>query len=84
MIEIGEVLSICDTTNLKQEVKVMGTINMENNKYIAVSFVKELFEETTDYIDIYILKLDQDGELRGLENNEEFAKVSSAFKDIMK
>jgi len=84
MIEIGKILSICDTSNLKQEVKVMGTINMEKTKYIAVSFVKELFEGTTDYIDIYILKLDQDGELIGLENNEEFDRVSSAFKNIMK
>ncbi|MDP4161834.1 MAG: DUF1292 domain-containing protein [Bacillota bacterium] len=82
-IEVGEVFTISDAENEEQEVEVLGTITIEGTDYVAVGFVEDLQEETEDDIDIFFLKVDQDGELEAIESDEEFEKVSVAFEELL-
>lgn len=82
-IEVGEIFTISDETGEEQEVEVLAMINIEGTGYVAVSFVEDLQEETEDDIDIFFLKLDEDGDLASIESDEEFDKVSAAFEEIM-
>jgi uncharacterized protein YrzB (UPF0473 family) len=82
-IEVGEIFTISDESDQEQEVEVLAAINVEGTEYVAVSFVEDLQEETEDDIDIFFLKVDQDGDFTAIENDEEFEKVSAAFDEIM-
>ena len=82
-IEVGEVFTISDETDQEQEVEVLASINIEGTNYVAVGFVEDIKEETEDYIDIFFLKVDGDGDLTAIESDEEFDKVSAAFDEIM-
>jgi uncharacterized protein YrzB (UPF0473 family) len=82
-IEVGEIFTISDESDQEQEVEVLAAINVEGTEYIAVSFVEDLQEETEDDIDIFFLKVDQDGDFTAIESDEEFEKVSAAFDEIM-
>jgi uncharacterized protein YrzB (UPF0473 family) len=82
-IEVGEVFTISDETEQDQEVEVLASINIEGTNYVAVGFVEDIKEETEDDIDIFFLKVDEDGDLTAIESDEEFDKVSAAFDEIM-
>jgi uncharacterized protein YrzB (UPF0473 family) len=82
-IEVGEIFTISDETDQEQEVEVLAAINIEGTKYVAVSFVDDLQEEAGEDIDIFFLKVDQDGDFTAIESDEEFNRVSSAFDEIM-
>ena len=82
-IEVGEIFTITDENDQEQEVEVLAAINMEGTEYVAVGFVEDLQEETEEDIDIYFLKVDQDGDFAAIESDEEFDRVSSAFDNIM-
>ena len=83
-IEVGEIFSISDENDQEQDVEVLAAINIEGTEYVAVSFVEDLQEETEEDIDIFFLKVDQDGDFTAIESDEEFDRVSSAFDEIMK
>lgn len=83
-IEVGEIFTITDEKDQEQEVEVLATINIEGTDYVAVGFVEDLQEETEEDIDIFFLKVDQDGDFTAIESDEEFDKVSSAFDEVMK
>jgi uncharacterized protein YrzB (UPF0473 family) len=82
-IEVGEIFTISDESDQEQEVEVLAGINIEGTEYVAVSFVEDLQEETEDDIDIFFLKVDQDGDFSAIESDDEFKKVSAAFDEIM-
>ncbi|MDM5326462.1 DUF1292 domain-containing protein [Neobacillus sp. CF12] len=82
-IEVGEVFTISDETEQEQEVEVLASINIEGTNYVAVGFVEDIKEETEDDIDIFFLKVDEDGDLTAIDSDEEFDKVSAAFDEIM-
>ncbi|MFP7298147.1 DUF1292 domain-containing protein [Neobacillus niacini] len=82
-IEVGEIFTISDETDQEQEVEVLASINIEGTNYVAVGFVEDIKEETEDDIDIFFLKVDEDGDLSAIESDEEFDKVSAAFDEIM-
>ncbi|MCM2532455.1 DUF1292 domain-containing protein [Neobacillus pocheonensis] len=81
--EVGEIFSISDENNEEQEVEVLASINIEGTDYVAVGFVEDIQEESEDDIDIFFLKVDQEGDLAAIESDEEFEKVSAAFDEIM-
>lgn len=83
-IEIGEVFTISDENDQEQEVEVLAVINIEGTEFVAVSFVEDLQEETEEDIDIFFLKVDQDGDFTAIETDEEFDRVSTAFDELMK
>lgn len=83
-IEVGEVFSIEDHEGTEQEVEVLGTIEIEGTEYVAVGFVEDIQNENEEEdIDIFFLKVDEEGELAAIESDEEFEKVSTAFDDIL-
>jgi uncharacterized protein YrzB (UPF0473 family) len=82
-IEVGEVFTISDENDVEQEVEVIGTVTIEGSDYAAVSFVEDLQTETDEDIDIFFLKVDEDGDFAAIESDEEFEKVSSAFDEMM-
>ena len=82
-IEVGEIFTISDENDQEQDVEVLAAINIEGTEYVAVSFVEDLQEETEEDIDIFFLKVDQDGDFTAIESDEEFEKVSAAFDEIM-
>jgi uncharacterized protein YrzB (UPF0473 family) len=82
-IEVGEIFTISDESDQEQEVEVLAAINIEGTEYIAVSFLEDLQEETEEDIDIFFLKVDEDGDFTAIESDEEFDKVSAAFDEIM-
>lgn len=82
-IEIGEIFTISDENNEEQEVEVLAAINIEGTEYVAVGFVEDLKEETEEDIDVFFLKVDQEGDFAVIENDDEFDKVSAAFDEIL-
>jgi uncharacterized protein YrzB (UPF0473 family) len=82
-LEVGEVFTISDENDVEQEVEVIGTLTIEGSDYAAVSFVEDLQTETDEDIDIFFLKVDEDGDLSAIESDDEFEKVSSAFDEMM-
>ncbi|WP_147534770.1 DUF1292 domain-containing protein [Bacillus marasmi] len=82
-VEVGEIFTIEDHEGVGQEVEVLGTIELEGNEYVAVGFVEDIQnEDSEDDIDIYFLKVDEEGDLTAIESDEEFEKVSVAFDEI--
>ena len=82
-IEVGEVFTISDENEEELEVEVIGTVTIEGTDYVAVSFVEDLQEETDEDIDIFFLKVDQDGDFVAIDSDDEFEKVSSAFDEMV-
>lgn len=78
-IQVGEIFTISDENDQEQEVEVLAMLTVDGTDYIAVSFVEDLEEENEDDIDIFFLKLDEDGDFSAIETDEEFDKVSAAF-----
>lgn len=81
-IKVGEVFSISDETGEEQDVEVLGVVTIEATEYVAVGFLADLEEDTEDDIDIFFLKIDEEGDFSAIESDEEFEKVSSAFDEI--
>lgn len=82
-IEVGEIFSISDDVNENHDVEVIATLELEGTQYIAVSFVEDLEEVTDEEIDLFFLKVDDEGDIAPIESDEEFEKVSSAFDEIL-
>lgn len=81
-IEVGEIFTISDENDQEEEVEVLATVEIDGIEYIAVCFVEDVQEDSEEDIDIFFLKVDDDGDLSALESDEEFDKVSSAFEEI--
>lgn len=82
-IEVGEIFTISDENDQEQEVEVLGVLTIDGTDYVAVSFAEDLREETEEDIDIFFLKVDEDGDFSAIESDEEFDKVSAAFDEIL-
>ena len=81
--EVGEIFTITDENDEELEVEVLASINLEGTEYVAVGFVEDIQEETEEDIDVFFLKVDEDGDFSAIESDEEFDKVSAAFDEIM-
>lgn len=82
-VEVGEVFTIGDENGNEQDIEVLGTITLEGTDYAAVGFVEDLQESNGEDIDIFFLKVDEEGDLAAIETDEEFEKVSVAFEEIL-
>ncbi|EKN69007.1 DUF1292 domain-containing protein [Schinkia azotoformans] len=81
-IEVGEIFTISDENDQEEEVEVLATVDIDGIEYIAVCFVEDVQEDSEEDIDIFFLKVDEDGDLSALESDEEFDKVSTAFEEV--
>ncbi|MEK3854662.1 DUF1292 domain-containing protein [Cytobacillus sp. FSL H8-0458] len=82
-IEVGEVFTISDENDQEMEVEVLASAEVDGNQYAAVSFVEDLEEDTEEDIDVFFLKLDEDGDFTPIESDEEFNKVSAVFEEMI-
>lgn len=83
-IEVGEIFTISDDENEEgQEVEVLGVMTLEGTDYVAVGFVEDILEAGEEDIDIFFLKVDEDGDFSAIESDEEFDKVVAAFEEMM-
>ncbi|MDQ0859445.1 DUF1292 domain-containing protein [Bacillus sp. V2I10] len=82
-IEVGEIFTISDENDQEQEVEVLGVLTVEGTEYVAVGFVEEIQQETEEDIDIYFLRVDEEGDFTAIESDDEFDKVSAAFDELM-
>ncbi len=82
-IEVGEIFTISDENDDEQEVEVLGVMSIEGSDFVAVAFAEDVKQETEDDIDIFFLKVDEDGDFSAIESDEEFDKVSAAFDEMM-
>ncbi|OIK12736.1 DUF1292 domain-containing protein [Peribacillus sp. B-H-3] len=82
-IETGKVLQVEDENGGKQDVEVLGTINITGTEYAAVSLVEDIQEVSNEDIDVFFLRVGRDGNLTSIESDEEFEKVSAAFDEVM-
>ncbi|WP_338776384.1 DUF1292 domain-containing protein [Metabacillus sp. FJAT-52054] len=79
-IEVGDVLLLEDENGEDQELEVLATAEIEGKQYAAVSFSEEIEKETTEEIELFFLRVEEDGELSEIESDEEFEVVTSAFE----
>ncbi len=82
-IEVGDIFIVTDENDQEQELEVLGAMDVEGSVYVAVGFVEEIEKETTGDVDIFFLKVEEDGELSEIETDEEFDKVSAAFEGMV-
>jgi uncharacterized protein YrzB (UPF0473 family) len=82
-VEVGEVFTISDENNDEQEIEVLATMTDEGIEYVAVSFADDLRKEDDDDIDVFFLKIDEEGDFAAIESDDEFDKVSSKFDEMM-
>ena len=82
-IEVGEIFTISDEDDQEHEVEVIAAITIEGTDYAAVAFAEDVEEDTDDDIDIFFLKVDDNGEFEAINSDEEFDKVSAVFDDMM-
>ncbi|MGG4489113.1 DUF1292 domain-containing protein [Metabacillus idriensis] len=82
-IEVGEIFTISDENDQEQEVEVLGVLTVEGTEYVAVGFVEEIQQDTDEDIDIYFLRVDEEGDFTAIESDDEFDKVSAAFDEMM-
>jgi uncharacterized protein YrzB (UPF0473 family) len=78
-IEAGDIF----TNDQEQEVEVLAVVNMEGKEYVAVGFVEDIQDEDEEEIDIFFLKVEQNGDFTAIESDGEFDRVSSAFDEMM-
>ncbi|TQR21396.1 DUF1292 domain-containing protein [Psychrobacillus vulpis] len=79
-IQVGDIFMVLDENEQEQEMEVLGLLTVEEADYVAVSFVEDIQEDSTEDIDIFFLRVEEDEELSMIESEEEFVKVSSAFQ----
>ncbi|MBB6452530.1 uncharacterized protein YrzB (UPF0473 family) [Salirhabdus euzebyi] len=83
IIEAGEIFTISDKGEEEQQVEVLAKMTVEGIDYVAVSFLDDIEDDTDDDMDIFFLKVDEDGDIAPIATDQEFQKVSAAFDEVM-
>lgn len=81
--EVGEVFTISDDQNEDQEVEVLATMTLDDTEYVAVGFVEDIKQQNDEDIDVFFLKVDEEGDFAAIESDEEFEKVTAKFDEMM-
>jgi uncharacterized protein YrzB (UPF0473 family) len=82
-VKVGEVFTLIGENDEEQDIEVLATLTIEDTDYAAVAFAEDVNAESEEDMDIFFLKVDSDGDLTGIENDDEFAKVSTEFAKNM-
>lgn len=80
-IEVGSIITVLDEDDQEQQMEVLGLLTVDKTEYAAVGFIEDIQAETEEDIDIFFFRVEEDGELSFIENDEEFEKVSVAFSE---
>lgn len=79
-VKIGEVFTITDDNGEEQEMEVLATMEVESHTYVAVAFVDDIETDSEEDMDIFFLKVEEEGDFAPILSDEEFDKVSKAFE----
>lgn len=82
-IKVGEIFTLIGEDDQEQDIEVLATLTLEGNDYAAVAFADDVREQSQEDMDIFFLKVDSEGDLTGIDDDDEFAKVSTAFSENM-
>lgn len=80
-IEVGNIFTVLDESDQEQEMEVLGLLTVEETDYAAVGFVEDIQSESEEDIDVFFFRVENE-ELSFIEVEEEFEKVSAAFKEV--
>ncbi|MDG4657519.1 DUF1292 domain-containing protein [Ectobacillus antri] len=80
-IKVGDVFAIGDEGE-EQEVEVLGTMHVEGHAYIAVGLLEDIQSTTEEEMDVFLFKVEENGELSYIEDDTEFEKVSAEFERV--
>lgn len=80
-VAVGEIILVMDENDEEQEMEVLGILTVEGTEYAALAYVADIEQETSEEIDIYFFRVEEEGDLSFIENDEEFDKVSAAFDE---
>ncbi len=80
-IEVGSMFVLFDENDEEQEIEVLGILSIDGTEYAAVGFAEETQDESVEDVDVFFLRVEEDNELSVLQTDEEFEKVSLAFKE---
>ncbi|MFC5559830.1 DUF1292 domain-containing protein [Ureibacillus thermophilus] len=81
-IEVGEVFTIGDEEQ-QEEVEVIATMTVDGQDYVAVAYVEDLHEDNEDEIEVFFLKVDEDGDFDVIESDEEYDQVADVFDEML-
>ncbi|MGM0844852.1 MAG: DUF1292 domain-containing protein [Bacillota bacterium] len=82
-VKVGEVFTLIGEDDQEQDIEVLATLTLEGKDYAAVAFADDVREQSKEDMDIFFLKVDAEGDLTGIEDDDEFATVSTAFSENM-
>ncbi|MFC3041776.1 DUF1292 domain-containing protein [Virgibacillus xinjiangensis] len=82
-VEVGEIFTITEESEQEHQAEVLAKQDIDGTQYVAVGFVEDIQEESDEDIDIFFLKVDEDGDFTPLDSDEEFDKVSAAFRETI-
>lgn len=80
-VEVGNIFVLLDENEQEQEIEVLGTLTIDEVEYAAVGFAEETQDESTEDIDVFFLRVEDGDELSVIETDEEFDRISAAFKE---
>ena len=80
-IAAGDIITFVDENDQEREIEVFETLSLEGTDYAAAGFVEDIQENTTEKINVFFLKIEDDEQFSVIEDEEEFRKISSAFEE---
>ena len=80
-VEVGNIFVLLDENEQEQEIEVLGTLTIDEVEYAAVGFAEETQDESKEDIDVFFLRVEDGDELSVIETDEEFDRISAAFKE---
>lgn len=78
-VEVGDIFLMENEEGQEEELEVLGTAEINGVQYAAVSFSADLESLSAEDIELFFLRVEEDGELSEIESDEEFNEVTKAF-----
>ncbi|WP_050182849.1 DUF1292 domain-containing protein [Domibacillus robiginosus] len=80
-VAAGDIITFVDENDQEREIEVFETLSLEGTDYAAAGFVEDIQENTTEKINVFFLKIEDEEQFSVIEDEEEFRKVSVAFEE---
>ncbi|WNS77863.1 DUF1292 domain-containing protein [Domibacillus sp. DTU_2020_1001157_1_SI_ALB_TIR_016] len=80
-IVAGDIITFVDENDQEREIEVFETLSLEGTDYAAAGFVEDIQENTTEKINVFFVKIEDDEQFSVIEDEEEFRKISAAFEE---
>jgi hypothetical protein len=81
-LEIGEVVTVEDSSGTELDVEVIDIFELNGTEYIVMADFLQMLEEDNSNIDIFFVKWDEDDELVSVDEDLEFRRVTKYFEKL--